>query len=198
MGTAPATEIDAYLLLERLRWKDGLVGCPHCGVDGRSYMLRPADGRSRPTRVGSRSVRRVWKCGKCRRQFSVLTGTVLAGTRISLRSWVGVVGDLVLGRSASPAELAQRHGISAEAARHIVRRLRAAASGCDDERRGRSGLRFAVVTGSEPAAGETDSRVEKALVRLLELDVDEARRIRESTPSRVRPRPQSGPTADYA
>ncbi len=119
-------EIHAYLLLEQVRWADGQVVCTHCGTAGRAYFLRPADGRSRSTRTGLQSVRRVWKCGACRRQFSVLTGTVFEGTRSAIGAWLGVIEDLVAGRSTSAAELGQRHGISAQTARHMVRRLGAA------------------------------------------------------------------------
>ncbi|MDQ2796202.1 MAG: hypothetical protein M3Y06_03435 [Actinomycetota bacterium] len=54
------------------------------------------------------------------------------------------------------------------------------------------------MTETEPNATEIDPRAEQALSRLLELDPAQARRIREQTPVRVRPRPQSGPAADYA
>ena len=71
------SETDAYLLLEELRWgkdRDRLV-CPHCG-NGKAYFLNPkggARGTGKPKADGKRtqSVRRVWKCAKCRKQFSV-------------------------------------------------------------------------------------------------------------------------------
>ncbi|MDP9397528.1 MAG: transposase [Actinomycetota bacterium] len=69
------TEADAYLLLERLRWNGKPDACPHCGGMDRCYYLAPRNGStSRKTRTGSLSQRRVWKCGHCRKQFSVLTG----------------------------------------------------------------------------------------------------------------------------
>jgi hypothetical protein len=74
------TEADAYRLLEDWRWGDRPV-CPHCGSVGAHYFLNPANGRSRKTRTGAASERRVWKCRECRRQFSVLTGTISMGPR---------------------------------------------------------------------------------------------------------------------
>ena len=62
------TEFDAFLLLERLRWEHGVV-CPHCRVVGNSGYLEPANGRSRKTRTGAVSERRVWKCRDCPKQF---------------------------------------------------------------------------------------------------------------------------------
>src|SRR5438309_11768288 len=68
----------AYGLLEELRWPTGPV-CPHCGHD-KAYFLTPKDKAGRRTGPGAkRSVRRVWKCAKCRRQFSVLTNTIFHG-----------------------------------------------------------------------------------------------------------------------
>ncbi len=114
----------------------------------------------------------MWKCGSCRRQFSVLAGTVLQGTRISLRTWIAVAGAYADGDPClTPGELAAAHGVSAESARHLLRRL--------DARLwpGR-------------AAGDP-------LRALLRIPAGDAARIRDATPPRVRPAPQRGPTADY-
>ncbi len=124
-----ADEAAAYRYLEQLRWPGGPKRCPHCAVPGRCYYLRPRDGASRATRTGAPTVRRIWKCGACRRQFSVLTGSVLEGTRVDLLTWVVVLAD-VSGRRAGPtlpvaADLADRFGISRETARRMLQRLRA-------------------------------------------------------------------------
>jgi DNA-directed RNA polymerase subunit RPC12/RpoP len=58
-----------------LRWGDRPF-CPHCGSVRKPYFLNPENGASRKTRTGSASQRRVWKCADCRKQFSVLTGTI--------------------------------------------------------------------------------------------------------------------------
>src|SRR5689334_623467 len=86
------TEADAYLLPEELRWgRNGPKACPHCGATGRFYFLTPKDGTGRKTRTGATSERRVWKCAGCRKQFSVLTGTVLHGSKIPVRTWLFVL-----------------------------------------------------------------------------------------------------------
>ena len=79
-------EAAAYAYLEELRW-DGHPECPHCGNEDRCYFLTPKNGKTRATRTGAASQRRLWKCGACRKQFSVLTNTVMHGTKIPVRTW---------------------------------------------------------------------------------------------------------------
>jgi len=79
-------EAAAYAYLEELRWH-GRPVCPHCGSDDRCYFLKPANGKCRKIRTGKATERRLWKGGACRRQFSVLTDTVMHGTKIPVRTW---------------------------------------------------------------------------------------------------------------
>jgi hypothetical protein len=74
-----------------------------------------------------------------------LTGTVFEGTRISLRTWIGVIDDWA--RATSPLDLgdiAARYGLSGEAARQLRRRVAAAL----DE------VRMAPVGGQLPGASQ--------------------------------------------
>jgi len=82
-------EAAAYRFLEDLRWADKPV-CPHCGSVNDHYFLNP-QGEGRKTRTGKVSARRVWKCKDCRKQFSVLTGTIFHGTKIP-GAYLGVRG----------------------------------------------------------------------------------------------------------
>ncbi|MGH9275584.1 MAG: transposase, partial [Acidimicrobiales bacterium] len=68
------SEGDAYKLIEDVRWGD-TPECPHCGSTERISFLTPANGVSRKTRTGKVSERRLWFCGACRKQFTVLVGT---------------------------------------------------------------------------------------------------------------------------
>jgi hypothetical protein len=167
----PASEADAYRLFEQRRWGPQPPACPHCAAPGRCYFLRPADGLARRTRGGHRSQRRVWKCGVCRRQFSVLTGTVFQGTRIELRTWLRVLN--AYGADVPPArELVTRFGMSRDGARHVVARLAAATAVRGPDNAGR-------------------------LEGLLRIPAEQAARVRAQTPGRARSRRQFGPTADY-
>lgn len=105
-------DADAYLLLERLRWGGPPGTCPQCGAVTRCYFLGDVAGR------------RIWKCGSCRRQFSVLVGTILQGTRTSLWTWIGVVGDWQrTGRLPAPTEISERYGLTVAASRQLRKRL---------------------------------------------------------------------------
>jgi transposase-like protein len=61
--------------LESLRWPDGAV-CPHCGESERKpYLLKS-------------TTRRLWKCAKCRKQYTVTVGTIFEGSHIGLNKWL--------------------------------------------------------------------------------------------------------------
>ena len=79
-------EGEAYRFIESIRWPNGPI-CPHCGSINHAYYLNPKNG-ARKTRTGSTSARRVWKCADCRKQFSVLVGTIFADSKIPLRTWI--------------------------------------------------------------------------------------------------------------
>lgn len=78
------SEAYAYRFLEELRWPDGTAVCPHCDHQGATY-IEPTNGKSRATRTGAQSQRRVWRRLNCRKQFSVITGTMMHGTKVPLR-----------------------------------------------------------------------------------------------------------------
>jgi transposase-like protein len=124
-------ESDAYSLLEELRWHGNPV-CPHCGHD-KAYFLKPANGTSRGTGRkqgdGGRtmSVRRVWKCAKCRKQFSVLTGTIFHGTKVSLSTWLTVMVQMCSAKNGiSAREVERMHDVTPETAWYMLHRLREA------------------------------------------------------------------------
>src|SRR6266404_9568376 len=71
-------------LLESLRWPDGPV-CPHCANDGKSksiYTITPKPDSDRPARKG------LYKCGACRRQFTVTLGTIFEDSHIPIGKWL--------------------------------------------------------------------------------------------------------------
>src|SRR4249920_2762679 len=79
------SEADAYEFMEEQRWA-GRPVCPHCGSVRKHYFLTPKADEGRTTRRGKVSERRVWKCADCRRQFTVLVGTIFHGSKIPVKT----------------------------------------------------------------------------------------------------------------
>jgi transposase-like protein len=122
------TEADAYEFMERLRWgaeRENLT-CPHCGNE-KAYFLQPKTGDVRKTRTGSLSERRVWKCAKCRKQFSVLTGTIFHGTKVPLRTWLMVVFQMCASKNGiSSREVERTYHLTPKTAWFVLHRIREA------------------------------------------------------------------------
>ena len=74
------TKDDAREYLENIRWANGRV-CPHCKSE-KSYKLEPKKDSKRPVRNG------VYKCNKCRKQFTVTVGTIFEDSHIALNKWL--------------------------------------------------------------------------------------------------------------
>jgi transposase-like protein len=117
------TEADAYEYLEELRWQ-GRPWCPHCAAR-EPYFLAPKDGsESRRTRTGSRSERRVWKCRECRKQFSVLTGTIFHGSKIPVRKWVFVIEMASSKNGVAAREIERKYDLTPKSAWFMLHRIR--------------------------------------------------------------------------
>jgi transposase-like protein len=121
------TEADAYLLLEQLRW-NGEPVCPHCGSIAAHYYLKPRTGtEARKTRTGSMSQRRVWKCRDCRKQFSVLTGTIFHRTKIPVRTWLTVIFEMSSSKNGvSAREIERKYDLTGKTAWFMLQRIREA------------------------------------------------------------------------
>lgn len=80
-----ADEDSAIAFLESIRWPDG-AKCPHCAAQKSEckdvYKLTPQHGSKRPGRKG------LWKCGVCRKQFTVRVGTVFESSHIPISKWL--------------------------------------------------------------------------------------------------------------
>jgi transposase-like protein len=121
------TEADAYLYLENLRWH-GEAKCPKCASTDVRYVT-PSNGVFRTTAGGSQSERRVWRCTPCRKQFSVLTGTIMHATKISVRTWVMVIFEMCASKNGVAArEIERKYGLCPRTAWHMLHRIREAMS----------------------------------------------------------------------
>jgi transposase-like protein len=69
----------------------------------------------------------VWKCGGCRKRFSVLTDTSFHGTKISIRTWLLVIFEFVSSKNSISAwEISRKYEITNESAWHMLHRIRGA------------------------------------------------------------------------
>ena len=101
--------------LEKIRWPNGPV-CPHCGCFERIYQLK---GQS--TRAG------LYKCGDCRKQFTVTVGTLFEKSKISLHKWLLAVYLMCASKKGmSSHQLHRTLGITYKTAWFMTHRIREA------------------------------------------------------------------------
>lgn len=67
-------EEDARVKLECIRWQGNPV-CPHCGS----------------SRVNKHSATHSYHCGKCKKYFTVRTGTIMEGSKVPLHKWIRAI-----------------------------------------------------------------------------------------------------------
>lgn len=111
-------EDKAYEMVERLRWPHGPV-CPRedCGSD-QVYRLK-VNGTKR----------RVLKCAVCRRQFTVMVGTIFEDSHIPLSKWVGAFYLMCSSKKGiSSLQLSRLLSLSYKSALFMTHRIRYAMS----------------------------------------------------------------------
>jgi transposase-like protein len=78
------------------------------------------------------SERRVWRCHGCRKQFSVLTGTMMHATKIPVRTWLLVIFEMCASKNGvSAREVERKYGLTPRTAWHLTHRIRSAMAGGD-------------------------------------------------------------------
>jgi len=113
-----STEEAAREFLEKILWPNGAV-CPHCGVLGESYKLTAKPGTKTHVRPG------VWKCGACRKQFTVKVGTIFEDSHIPLHKWLTVIHLLCSSKKGMSSHQVHRMaGITYKSAWFMTHRIR--------------------------------------------------------------------------
>ena len=98
--------------LEELRWPNGIT-CPLCQSSRKIHHL------SRPG---------IYKCGDCKRQFSIRKGTVYEESRLPLQKWFITASLMTTSRKGiSSHQLAREMGVTQKTAWFVLARLRKAA-----------------------------------------------------------------------
>lgn len=72
----------AHEFLEEVLWPHGAT-CPHCG--GVDRITKVKANPEKRIRVG------LWRCGDCKRQFTVKVGTVFEASKVKLHLWLQAV-----------------------------------------------------------------------------------------------------------
>ena len=103
--THPPTEAKATALLRSCVWADGRPRCPRC----RTVHVRGSEDR--------------YHCRRCRRKFSLYSGTWLTGCRLSPRTLWKLIWCWQQGYA--PGQMAELSGVSPQCVSRILPRLRA-------------------------------------------------------------------------
>ena len=185
------SEADAYALLETLRWPSGQPICPHCGHD-KAYFLTPKNGTSRATGPKrTMSERRVWKCAKCRKQFSVLTNTIFHGTKVPIATWLTVMVQMCSAKNGiSAREIERMHGLTPETAWYMLHRLREAM-----KREPLAQMLRGTIIADETWIGGNPTRMNKKSRARWEGRMDEPRRV---APGGERPHQRTAKTTVFS
>ncbi len=127
LAKAYSDEEAAYQYLEKLCWSNGVV-CPHCGSVDKAHYIEPKTD-IRTTRTGTKTYRRIWWCAECRKEFSVLVGTIFEDSKIPLSKWLLAFQELCGDKNGiSSCELARKLDITQKSAWHMAHRIRYAIS----------------------------------------------------------------------
>jgi transposase-like protein len=92
------------------RWPKGVL-CQHCGAEKPMFL----------------KTRRIWKCSKCRKQFSIKTKSVFEDSAISLDKWLAVVWMVANCKNGvSSYEIMRDLGVTQKTAWFMLHRIRLA------------------------------------------------------------------------
>ncbi|WP_157014305.1 IS1595 family transposase [Mesorhizobium xinjiangense] len=83
-------EAAAFQHVEEILWPQGPV-CHHCGAMDRIYKLKGV--RTKPSKKSPEGIERhgLYKCGECRKQFTVRMGTIFEESHLPLHKWLQAI-----------------------------------------------------------------------------------------------------------
>jgi len=113
------TEDKCQSTLEKMRWPDGRIVCPKCGVKG---AYRNSDCKT-------------YKCKSktCKARFSITVGTVMEGTKLPLSKWFTAIYLITAHKKGiSSLQLGRDLGIGQKAAWFVNHRIRLMLKDCAD------------------------------------------------------------------
>src|SRR5580704_9283825 len=108
----------------KLRWPDGHIVCPRCGVEKNSFI----------------KTRKLWFCYGCKRQFTLKVKTIFEDSPLGLDKWMTAFWMLSNCKNGiSSYELASTLGIHQGSAWFMLQRIREAAGGRGFKSKGKLG-----------------------------------------------------------
>jgi transposase-like protein len=94
-----------------IRWPDGKVCCSRCAMDSVTFL----------------TTRQLWKCRKCKKQFSVKVGTIFEDSPLGLDKWLPAFWMIVNAKNGvSSCEMARSLGVTQKTAWFMLHRIRLA------------------------------------------------------------------------
>jgi transposase-like protein len=109
-----ADERKAGEFFERLRWPNG-IACPLCDHD----VVYECSGAN--------ELRKQWKCGKCRKKFSVTSRSIFEGSHIPIGKWIYAIFLMCSSKKGvSSNQLMRELGLSYRSAWFLTHRIREA------------------------------------------------------------------------
>ena len=101
----------AINFMASIRWPDGKCKCPVCKAEETTFL----------------STRRIWKCRKCAKQFSVKVGTIFEDSALGFDKWLPAFWMIVNAKNGiSSCELARALGVTQKTAWFMLHRIRLA------------------------------------------------------------------------
>lgn len=123
MDWVPSEE-DCRRTFEWIRWK-GEITCSHCNHD-KVYIMKP---------------HKLYKCAKCRREFSLFHNTIFKHSKITFRQWIKAIQIMAeAGKGISSYKMAEQIGTTQPNALYVQRRIRKAMHNNPEFRRQMQGI----------------------------------------------------------
>lgn len=119
-------ETAAQQALADLRWPNGNVTCPLCDGGKKVYEVKQVR-KDKETGEVIPSVRKQWKCGACRKKFSVTSRSIFEGAHISVGKWIYAIFMMCSSKKGVSAnQLSRELDISYKSAWFMCHRVREA------------------------------------------------------------------------
>lgn len=150
----------AFEHVESILWQDGPV-CGHCGGMDKAYKLEGV--RTKPSKKNPEGIERhgLYKCGHCRKQFTVRKNTIFEESAIPLHKWLQAIHLMCSSKKGiSSNQLARTLEITVKSAWFLSHRIREAMRNDDFSPMGGAG---GIVEIDETYVGTTDkARADRA------------------------------------